>query len=73
MFKEGYISVHVYLNVTTNGRKFYDTVVYRKIKKNGGYEHVRGANLKPDDLLILIKLLQEAQDFLTAELEGGIR
>lgn len=68
MFKEGYISVHVYLNVTTDGRKFYDTVVYRKIKKSGGYEHVRGTNLKPNDLPVLMKLLGEANSFLEAEL-----
>lgn len=70
MFKEGYISVHVFLNVTTDGRRYYDTVIYRKIKKPGGHVHARGTNLKPEDLQILIGLLQEAQDYLDAELSG---
>lgn len=68
MFKEGYISVHVYLNVTTDGKEFYDTVIYRKIKKGDKHEHVRGTNLKPGDVPVVIKLLQEADDFLQAEL-----
>lgn len=72
MFKEDYISVHVYLNVMTDGRRFYDTVVFRKIKTREGWEHVRGANLKPSDLPITIKLLQEAQDFLDAEMQEEI-
>ena len=69
MFKQGYVSVHVFLNMTTEGRKFYDTVIYRKIKKNGGFEHVRGTNLKPEDLPILVDLLGEANDFIKAEIE----
>jgi len=68
MYKEGYISVHVYLNVERDGRKFYDTVVYRKIKKGSDFEHVRGANFKPYDIPVVIKLLQEASDFLASEL-----
>lgn len=68
MYKESYLSVHVFLNVNNDGKRFYDTVVYRKIKKNGGFEHVRGANLKPADIPVLIKLLAEAHDFLQAEL-----
>lgn len=69
MYKEGYLSVHVFLNVDSEGRKFYDTVVYRKIKKGDGFEHVRGANLKPADIPILRKLLAEAYEFLSAELQ----
>jgi hypothetical protein len=68
MYKEDYLSVHVYLNVDSDGRKFYDTVIYRKIKKGDGFEHVRGANLKPADVPILVKLLQEVDDYLKAEL-----
>ena len=68
MYKEGYLSVHVFINVDSEGRKFYDTVVYRKIKKGDTFEHVRGANLKPSDIPILIKLLSEADEFLRAEL-----
>lgn len=69
MYKDGYISVHVYLNVDDEGRKFYDTVIYRKIKKGDGFDHVRGANLKPSDLPVLLKLLAEAHEFLQAELQ----
>ena len=68
MFKEGYLSVHVFLNLTTEGRRFYDTVIYRKIKRPGGFEHARGANLKPEDLPILVDLLSEANEFIQAEL-----
>ena len=68
MYKEGYISIHVFLNVDSTGRKFYDTVIYRKIKKGDGFEHVRGANLKPADVPIVIKLLKEVDEFLQAEL-----
>lgn len=71
MYKEDYLSVHVFLNMDTEGRKFYDTVVYRKIKKNGSFEHVRGANLKPKDIPILIKLLKEVDDFLASELPSS--
>ncbi len=70
MYKEGYLSVCVFLNVTTDDEKFYDTVIYRKIKsKNGnGFEYKRGTNLKPLDIPILIKLLVETDDFLLAEI-----
>lgn len=68
LYKEGYISVHVFLHQQTNGKRYYDTVVYRKIKDgNGGFKHVRGANLKPSDIPVVIKLLGEANDFLKAE------
>jgi len=70
MCKEGYLSVHVFLNVDSVGHKYYDTVVYRKIKTNGGFEYVRGANLKPQDLPVLIRLLAEASEFLQAELQS---
>ena len=69
MYKEDYVSVSVFLNVDERGRKFYDTVIYRKIKKNGCFEHVRGANLKPEDLPVLLKLLGEANEFLAVELQ----
>lgn len=69
MYKEGYLSVHVYLNVDSDGRKFYDTVIYRKIKKGDGFDHVRGANLKPSDIPVLLKLLSEVNEFLEAELK----
>ena len=67
MYKEGYLSVHVFLNVDTSGKRYYDTVIYRKIKTKDGFDHVRGANLKPNDLRILIKLLDEADHFVQAE------
>ena len=69
MYKEGYISVHIFLNVDGEGRKFYDTVIYRKIKKSGGFSHVRGANLKPADIPVVVKLLKEVDEFFQAELE----
>lgn len=65
MFREGFISICVYKNVYEH-RTFYDTVIYRKIKLNGGYDYKRGANLKPTDLPVLLKLLVEVQDFLDA-------
>lgn len=68
MFKEGFISVHVFLNVTDDGREFYDTVIYRKIKSGDSYKHVRGTNLKPQDIPVVIKLLEEAEFYLDAEI-----
>lgn len=65
MYKEGYLSVCIYLNINAAGDRFYDTVIYRKNKKkNGSFEWARGANLKPFDLQVLTKLLKEADDFL---------
>ena len=68
-YKEGYVSVSVYLNVTTMGRRYYDTVIHRKIKNSGSgdLDWRRGANLKPRDLPILIRLLKEAEEFLRTE------
>jgi len=69
MYKDGYLSVCVYLNVRSDGTKFYDTVIYRKIKGNNGKpEYKRGANLKPTDLPVLSRLIQEADTFLKIEL-----
>lgn len=65
MFREGYLSVCVYKNVYER-KTFYDVVIYRKIKTNGGYDYKRGANLKSTDLPVLLKLLVEVMDFLTA-------
>lgn len=65
MFREGFISICVYKNVYEH-KTFYDVVIYRKIKVNGGYDYKRGANLKPSDLPDLAKLLAEVQDFLVA-------
>jgi hypothetical protein len=59
-YREQSVSVSVYLNVHEDGRKFYDTVVHRKVRE----EWKRGANLKPEDLPALMNLLQEAQDYL---------
>ena len=70
MYKEDYLSVCVYLNVGTDGSKFLDTVVYRKIKTKDGFEYKRGTNLKPKDLLVLQKLLGEANQFIQASLEA---
>lgn len=71
MYKEGYVSVHIFLTIEEDGSKYYDTVIYRKIKKKGNngsdYEWIRGANHKPDDLPILVKLLGEADAFLKEE------
>jgi len=63
MFREGFLSICVYKNVYEK-RTFFDVVVYRKIKTNGGYDYKRGTNLKPTDLPVLSKLLTEVQDFL---------
>lgn len=64
MFREDYLSVCVYKNVHER-RTFYDVVIFRKIKVNGGgYDYKRGANLKPVDVPVLAKLLVEVQDFL---------
>lgn len=70
MYKEGYVSVSVYLNVAEDGSKFYDTVIHRKIKNGKGFEWKRGTNYKPKDLEILVKLLREADDFLSSELSS---
>ena len=69
MYKDGYLSVCVYLNVL-GSEKFYDIVIYRKIRSNGSSEYKRGANLKPSDLPVLQRLLAEAQQFLSAQLEA---
>jgi len=63
MFREGYVAVHIYVNVYKN-RTFYDIVIARKIRKNGKQEYVRGANLKPTDLPALAVLLRAADDYL---------
>ncbi len=68
MYKEGYLSVCVYLNVTDNNERYYDIVVYRRIRTGSKSEYHRGANLKPTDLPILQRLLLEAEQFLVAEL-----
>lgn len=68
MYREGYVSVCVYLNVRRDGKEFYDTVIYRKIKNGNGDKWERGANLKPSDLPVIIKLLDEANEYLEAEL-----
>lgn len=75
MYKEGYLSVVIYKNVYqvpvmadgTTTRIFYDIVPYRKIKdRYGNSEYKRGTNLKPNDLPLLQKLLQEAHEYLKA-------
>lgn len=63
MFREGYVAVHIYMNVYKN-RTFYDIVIARKIKRDGKQEYVRGANLKPSDLPALQVLLTAADEFL---------
>lgn len=71
VFREGYISVVVYKNCHEY-RTFFDTVIFRKIKVkcNGkrdlhnGSMYKRGANLKPEDLPIVIRLLIEAAEFI---------
>lgn len=65
MFREGFLSICVYKNVYEK-RTFYDVVIYRKIKSNEGYDYKRGANLKPSDLPVLSKLLDEVHDFLSS-------
>lgn len=72
MFREDYISVCVYLNVESNGRRFHDVVIYRKIKTKDGFEYRRGTNLKPKDLPVVSKLLSEASDFITLEENSNI-
>ena len=68
MLASGNLSVHIFKHVTSD-RTYYDTVIYRKIRVGSGngkkrYEYRRGANLKPDDLLTLSDLLQEAHTFI---------
>ena len=62
-YKEGYISVSIYLNVTDE-RRHYDTVIFRKIKSGRGFEWKRGTNYKPGDLPVIVRLLNEAHEFL---------
>lgn len=72
-YKEGYVSVSVYLNVNGDGKRYYDTVIHRKIRNSkmpDGIEWKRGTNLKPQDLPILERLLGEARLFLEAEMGG---
>ena len=70
MYKEGYVSVCVYKSVTHSGRVFHDTVIYRKVRNgNGKNEFQRGTNLKPEDLPILWRLLQEAHAFLETQIQ----
>lgn len=68
LYKEGYLSVCVYKNVTLRDDVYYDIVFFRKTKNGTGkQEFKRGANLKPGDLPILRRLLAEAEEFLAAE------
>lgn len=70
MYRDGYVSVCIYLNVMNDGSKFYDTVIFRKIKKGNNCNWERGANLKPYDIPILLKLLKEAEEFLNTEIQS---
>jgi len=66
MFREGYISVCIFKNVFDH-RTIYDIVLYRKIKdKQGKSTYQRGANLKPSDLAAVIRLMQDAETYLTS-------
>ncbi len=66
MYKEGFLSVCVYMNVMDNGDKHYDTVIYRKIGRGSSSKFKRGTSLKPTDLLPLISLAKAAHEFITA-------
>lgn len=68
VFQEGYLSVQVFKNVRENKSVYYDTVIYRKVSTAKGSEWRRGANLKPSDLALLIKLLGNADDYLRSTL-----
>ena len=63
-YREGYVSISVYLNVLDDGREFHDIVIYRKIKESRGFSWKRATNYKPKDLPIIIQLLSEANAFL---------
>ena len=67
MYKDGFLSVCVYLNVMENGDKHYDTVIYRKIGRGHKAQWKRGTALKPSDLPFLIDLATAAHEYLTAE------
>ena len=67
MYREGYLSVCVYMNVMTNGDKYYDTVVFRKIGRGNQAKFKKGTSYKPTDLPDLITLLQAALEFINSE------
>lgn len=73
IIRQGDCSVSIYKH-TVDGRKFYDLVFARLIKKSRrkgnpeSYWH-RGANFKPEDIPILIELMFKANDIL-AKREG---
>ena len=67
MYKEGFLSVCIYVNIMENGDKYYDTVFFRKIGKGKNAKFKRGTSLKPTDLPNLLSLTQAAIDFITAE------
>lgn len=58
VYNSDYLRVCIYENAYTNVT-FYDVVIYRKVKS----DYVRGANLKPTDVPILIELLSEVRSF----------
>jgi len=58
MFKDQYLRVCIYENAYINVT-FYDVVIFRKVRDN----YVRGANLKPQDIPVLSKLLNEVNSF----------
>lgn len=67
-YREGYMSVSVYKNVFEFG-EIFDIVIHRKIRGEDGKNiYKRGANLKPTDLPILCKLLDEARRYVEAEI-----
>jgi hypothetical protein len=61
----GFLCLCIYLHINKYGIKYYDIVLFRRIKtKKGTTQLCRGANLKPSDLVNAITLYQEAQKFL---------
>ena len=65
-FNCGFLTLHIYLNLDSRGNRYYDTVIYRRIKTSKGTEYKRGANLKPADIESAILLLQEAKKYLAS-------
>ena len=66
-FERGHIQVATYLNETPGG-SYYDVVIYRKIRVDGKMLYRRGANLKPDDLPLVISLLQQAAEYIESNI-----
>jgi len=62
-FQSGPVLVAVYQN-EDGGKVYLDIVIYRKVGNGGQLEFKRGANLKPQDLPVLVSLLGKAQEYI---------